>query len=342
MDYLEFVRECADPETLVLRTAEFLQQQEIKRQFVLIKHRPSLNPFTLLLCQNDAFDFEPWKKSLLNKTIAVQPGRTVFFQDWYYFFPEAHYKTEPFFFFLFSEKPDTFLQNLLLQWNHCAALLNASAVQIAAEYEMAQGSLVSQLLHDVNTIISLQEPEEVAQDFKLRIAYQKKANEDLLFYMRPLELLPFGVAVDQLIASSLQLCEIDNNNFLLTISSELADISIDVELFSKAFNEIIWNAYQATNNNASKIRIEVNRIPSGSPFINHDWLEIMIVDKGIGISKDYLGHIWEPFFTTRKAAGHTGFGLTNAKKIVTALNGYLELTSKKGHGTEVKMYLPYL
>ncbi len=342
MDYLEFVRECADLETLALRTAEFIQQQEVKQQFVLIKHRPSLNPFTLLLCQNDAFYFEQWKKSLLNKTITTQPGSTVFFQDWYYLFPEVDYETEPFFFFLFSEKPDTFLLNILLQWNHCASLLNASAIQTAAENKTAQGSLVSQLLHDVNTIISLQESEEVAQDIKLRIAYQKKANEDLLFYMRPLELMPFRVAVDQLIESSLQLTEIYKNIFLLTISTELADISVDVELFSKAFNEIIWNAEQATENNVSKIKITVNRIPSGSPFIVHDWLEITITDVGIGISKDYLGHLWEPFFTTRKATGHTGFGLTNAKKIITALNGYLQLTSEKGHGTEVKMYLPYL
>ena len=86
----------------------------------------------------------------------------------------------------------------------------------------------------------------------------------------------------------------------------------------------------------------MNRIPSGSPFIAHDWLEISITDRGIGISKDYLEHIWEPFFTTRKASGRTGFGLTNAKKIITALQGFIELTSVKGQGTEVKIYLPYL
>jgi len=341
MDYLEFIKQSIDPETLARHTADFLQKQMDCPEFVLAEHKQAINPFTLLVQKGGSFDFEKWRESVREDTINPVPGDFIHHKEWFYFFSDTLYETGRFYFFLFSEKPTKQIKNVLTRWSQCTSLLEKSRQQVFEQNQVEQGSLIAQILHDMNTIITLQESEHASSDAAARIEYQKKANEDLLFYMRPLELMPFGVAVDQLIESSLQLCEIENNIFLLTISSELADISIDVELFSKAFNEIIWNAHQASENN-SKIRITVNRIPSGSPFIAHDWLEISITDRGIGISKDYLEHIWEPFFTTRKASGRTGFGLTNAKKIITALQGFIELTSVKGQGTEVKIYLPYL
>jgi signal transduction histidine kinase len=69
-------------------------------------------------------------------------------------------------------------------------------------------------------------------------------------------------------------------------------------------------------------------------------LKITVSDQGPGISKDYLGRITEPFFTTKKSAGHSGFGLSNAKKIILALAGQLEVSSTKGAGTQATMYLP--
>lgn len=342
MDYLEFVKQSGDNETLTVRTAAFLQNYAKTPPFVLIKHARSANPFSILLRNADAFDFERWKQSLLGKTFTPLAGQIIEKGNHYYFFPEAEYEKESFCFFVFLEAPGADVQKRLLQWNHCSALLTAATQRTIEKKDAIRGSLISQILHDINTIITLQESEDNAHDMQNRIEYQKKTNEDLLFFIRSLEMMPFKVPVAQLIENSLQLAEIQNDLFLLTISPDLADITIDVELFSKAFNEIVLNAARASKRTLSKVHISAEPLPSASPFVSFDWLQITVTDKGPGISNDYLEHISEPFFTTEKADGHSGFGLANANKIMSALKGYMRVRSVKGQGTEVKLFLPIL
>jgi len=342
MDYLEFIKQDAEPETLALRTADFLQQQLRCKNFVLMKHTPSLNPFTVLVNDIDTFDFKQWKTSIHNRKIIPLPGQPVFDREWYYIFPEANYETDTFFFFFFSQKPDTRVQDILTQWSRCTYLLTESNRLVSVKNLTEQGSLIAQLLHDIQAIITLQSQELLTPEAAGRIEYQQRVNKNLLFFIRPLELMSFKIPVELLIKSSLQIAEIQEELFSLTISPDIADITTDAELFSKAFNEIILNAVQAGDNKLEKISISVQLVPQASPFIAHNWLQITITDQGNGISNDYLEHIWEPFFTTRKAAGHSGFGLTNAKKIILALNGYIHLSSVKGQGTEVKIYLPMI
>ncbi len=342
MDYLEFIKTCADAEALALNTADFLQTHIGAKNFVLIRNKRSINPFSLLIRSEDTFNFEQWKKSLSGKSISPLAGQAVLEQGLYYFFPEADYENDPFCFFVFFREPNAQTQRIMNQWSHVTALLTRVIFRTTKKTEIEQGTLVSQILHDINTLIAFQEPEAIDPDSHARIEYQKKVNEDLLFYIRPLEILPFKVSVEQLIESSLQFTELKKDNFLLTISADPAEITIDVELFSKAFNEIIFNAVRASKLTLSKIKITVELLSSVSPFVSFNWLQITVTDNGPGISPDYREHIYEPFFTTQKADGHSGFGLTNAKKIITALNGFLQINSVKGQGTEVKMFLPIL
>jgi signal transduction histidine kinase len=65
---------------------------------------------------------------------------------------------------------------------------------------------------------------------------------------------------------------------------------------------------------------------------------IKVKDSGAGIEETDLSKIFDPFYTT-KARG-TGLGLTVCKEIVTLHGGTLDISSVKGVGTEVKIYLP--
>jgi signal transduction histidine kinase len=47
-----------------------------------------------------------------------------------------------------------------------------------------------------------------------------------------------------------------------------------------------------------------------------------------------------PFFTTKKENGFSGFGLANAKKIIEAHQGCIELKSTPGIGTNVIIMIP--
>jgi signal transduction histidine kinase len=65
---------------------------------------------------------------------------------------------------------------------------------------------------------------------------------------------------------------------------------------------------------------------------------IAIQDRGIGIAPEDLAHIFDPYFTTRRAG--TGLGLPIAKNIVEGLGGTIAVSSRRGEGTEIRVDLP--
>jgi two-component system, NtrC family, sensor kinase len=66
--------------------------------------------------------------------------------------------------------------------------------------------------------------------------------------------------------------------------------------------------------------------------------EIRISDTGIGITKDKLSKVLDPFFTTKDKG--TGLGLSVVYGIVQRHGGALSIESEAGHGTTVSIALP--
>lgn len=72
-----------------------------------------------------------------------------------------------------------------------------------------------------------------------------------------------------------------------------------------------------------------------------DFLQIEVKDTGIGISQDTLKNIYQPFWQLDSLKNNgTGLGLTLCKRLVEFLNGKIELKSKFGKGTIVKVTVP--
>jgi signal transduction histidine kinase len=69
-----------------------------------------------------------------------------------------------------------------------------------------------------------------------------------------------------------------------------------------------------------------------------DRATLVVKDRGAGISADDLAHIFDPYFTTRRAG--TGLGLPITKNIIEGLGGTITVTSRQGHGTEIRIELP--
>jgi signal transduction histidine kinase len=65
---------------------------------------------------------------------------------------------------------------------------------------------------------------------------------------------------------------------------------------------------------------------------------IAIRDCGVGIAPEEMTHIFDPYFTTRRAG--TGLGLPIAKNIIEGLGGVLTVSSRRGEGTDVRIDLP--
>jgi two-component system NtrC family sensor kinase len=71
---------------------------------------------------------------------------------------------------------------------------------------------------------------------------------------------------------------------------------------------------------------------------NTDRAEIVISDTGVGIPRDKLSKVVDPFFTTKEKG--TGLGLSVVYGIVQRHGGTLSIESEAGRGTTVSIVLP--
>lgn len=67
-------------------------------------------------------------------------------------------------------------------------------------------------------------------------------------------------------------------------------------------------------------------------------VRILFQDEGVGIPKETLSRIGEPFFTTKEKG--TGLGLMICYQIIESVGGTIRFTSEFGLGTSVEIMLP--
>ncbi|GJE60232.1 sensor histidine kinase [Methylobacterium trifolii] len=70
-------------------------------------------------------------------------------------------------------------------------------------------------------------------------------------------------------------------------------------------------------------------------------VSLLIHDDGAGIEPADLGRVFDPFFTTARSRGGTGLGLHIVHNlVVNKLQGRIDLSSSRGAGTTVRIWLP--
>ncbi|QEE14403.2 ATP-binding protein [Promethearchaeum syntrophicum] len=91
---------------------------------------------------------------------------------------------------------------------------------------------------------------------------------------------------------------------------------------------------------------EINPKSLGKQFFKHppnikkEYLKIIVKDQGIGIPKEDLKRIFDPYFTTK--ANGKGLGLSVSHSIIHNHNGFLHVESTENKGTIIGIYLPKL
>ncbi len=112
-------------------------------------------------------------------------------------------------------------------------------------------------------------------------------------------------------------------------SAKPPTIKGEIDTIRRLFINLINNSIEAMEENG---RLEINF------FEDHIYCVTEIVDNGKGISKQDMKKLFTPFHTTKQRG--TGLGLSIVKKTVDEHNGKIEIKSKKGKGTSVRVYLP--
>jgi two-component system, NtrC family, sensor histidine kinase PilS len=119
-----------------------------------------------------------------------------------------------------------------------------------------------------------------------------------------------------------------------------AEPGVGLEGASGQIRQVIWNLLRNAAEampQGGTVSIKVRREdPTGRP----PYTVLSVIDTGVGIAKEDLRQIFEPFFS-RKPGG-TGLGLATVARVVEDHRGHIEIASDPGQGTEFTLRFPFV
>lgn len=125
------------------------------------------------------------------------------------------------------------------------------------------------------------------------------------------------------------------------LSENLWSCDIDKNQISQVIDNIVINAQQAMPN-GGVIEVTAKNVSLGEmenpSLVKGNYVRVSIKDFGIGIPKDIMPRIFDPFYTT-KTQGH-GLGLATCYSIMNRHCGCIDVESEPGSGSTFHVYLP--
>ena len=157
-----------------------------------------------------------------------------------------------------------------------------------------------------------------------------KIVSDLLDFSRVKSIDKEEIGITDLIAQILERQPApENMEIVTTIPPGLPLIFVDPLQIGQVFDNLINNAYQAMPE-GGKLTIEAKS--------EGDMVHVSVTDTGSGISKENMGKLFEPLFTTR--ARGIGLGLAVSKNLMEANGGGIEVESEEGKGSIFTVIFP--
>jgi len=220
------------------------------------------------------------------------------------------------------------------------------------------GELASGIAHEIrNPLAGIQGaiqiladgfPEEdarrgVTDEIQKQIYKLERLVKDLLNYAKPVptNYLPTDMneLVDKVITfSTMQRGEPENVKIEKNFFSPLPKIMVDPNSMEQAFLNIILNARKAMPRGGTFTISTLALTGRRDDGEEVQEVQIIFADTGIGIPKENLPKIFNPFFSTRSDG--TGLGLSITKNIIEEHRGRIEVESQVNLGTKMIITLP--
>ncbi len=132
-----------------------------------------------------------------------------------------------------------------------------------------------------------------------------------------------------------------------SIPNDIKPIKIDIAQIKQVINNIAVNAKEAMNNKGV-LKIDFENVDitkeDNLPLASGKYIKLSFKDNGIGISKQNIYKIFDPYFSTKGMGVEKaqGLGLAICHSIITRHNGLITVESEPDAGATFLMYLPGL
>jgi len=178
---------------------------------------------------------------------------------------------------------------------------------------------------------------EAIKDFKDVVPRQldriNEIVEKLLTLSRPPKLEKKKIDINKLLEEIVKLMAIQALKQRVEIVKSFDDLPqtlADPEQLTQAFLNLILNAIQSMP--------EGGQIEIRTRFMGTDRIMVEFIDNGVGIPKEKLSRIFDPFYTTKESG--SGLGLSVTQKIIIDHQGKIDVESEVGKGTKFSVLLP--
>ena len=239
-----------------------------------------------------------------------------------------------------------------------ALLLTVRLIRAGTRLASMESEFVSAVTHDLKTPVALirlvgdtlgsgrqvapERVREYARLLSLEASRLSRSLENMLTYARydhvrkhqPIDLVPTDVW--DLVQEALKPFRptLENLGFDVTVDvpNDLPPVPADRSAMVQVIENVISNAIKYSDD---------DRVISIVGRLRGRYVQLAVTDKGVGIDKQDLAHVFERFFRGKNAQQRgSGLGLAIAQRIISHHEGEITLGSTPGVGTEVQLLLP--
>jgi len=228
----------------------------------------------------------------------------------------------------------------------------------------AVGRLAAGVAHDFNNILTVilgnttmqlgraQLDEDLSGSLRQVVAAAERATaltRQLLAYSRKQALARRPLRLDEIVeqtASMLRRIIGEDIAIEVDIAPDLPPIFADATMVDQVIMNLALNSRDAMPDGGHLtilvFGVEVDKVnqtrqPNAKPG---PYVCLSMKDTGEGMDKATLDRIFEPFFTTKEQGKGTGMGLATVYGVLQQHEGWIEVDSARGTGTEVRVFFP--